>query len=190
MTDLLDATQAHDPGGKTRIRIPADWKVGALFGGPNNQYRYKLMHRWGEGPMVGWCCMNPSTADHHVLDPTVAKTARISRKLGYGGQYILNACAYRATDKMRLLEVDDPVGAQNLDTIKRTAENAALIVVAHGNLPRGLQRHADAMVDLLLKHGHALHVMRLSKSGVPWHPLYIPESVTPSPWLVPRKEAA
>lgn len=190
MTGMFDQLIDHDPGGKTRYPIPAGWKVGALFGGPNNQYRYKLMHRWSDGPVAAWCMMNPSSADYSCLDPTVAKTARISKRLGFGAQYILNACAYRATVKERLLEVDDPVGPFNLDTIRLSAEDANLIVIAHGNLPKGLQCHADAMVNLLRKYGHTLHVLRLSPKGVPWHPLYIREDGDPKLWVTQEQEAA
>jgi hypothetical protein len=102
------AVGGHDPGGKARFRIPHGWTVDAAFDGPEDCYRIKLSHRWGDGPMATWCLMNPSTADHRCLDPTVAKTARISKRLGFGGQFIANSCAYRATDRMRLLEVADP----------------------------------------------------------------------------------
>lgn len=191
MSDLLEATAAHDPGGKVRIKIPLHWKVGALFSGACAMYREKLLHRWGDGPTAMYALMNPSTADHHFLDPTVAKTARLAARWGYGAQVIVNACAYRATRKERLLEVTDPVGQFNLDAIRIAAESVELIVVAHGKLPRGLQKHADAMVNMLLKYGHTLHVLKLSQDGTPMHPLYIPEAgLRPIVWKFPQKEAA
>jgi hypothetical protein len=190
MNDLFPVADAHDPGGKTRIRIPAGWRVEAEFDGAGDCYRYTLMHRWSDGPMAAFLMMNPSTADYHCLDPTVAKTARISKRLGFGGQFIGNACSYRVTDRMRLLEVKDPVGPLNLLAIERMASLSKLIVIAHGLLPGDLQRHADAMCHRLL--GHKLHVLRLTKSGAPSHPLYIPESVIPQPWAGPAvtEEAA
>jgi len=186
------APTAHDPGGKTRIKIPDGWEVCASFTGEGGDpygdcYRLSLMHRWGDGPMALWEMMNPSTADCRFLDPTVAKTARISKRLGFGGQFIGNACAYRATDRMRLLTVADPVGPGNHDANLRMAAAAGVIIIAHGRLPGDLQKHADAMCRLLHDAGHKLHALRLTDDGVPMHPLargkrHIPEDVVPQPW--------
>jgi hypothetical protein len=87
---------------------------------------------------------------------------------------------------MRLLEVDDPVGPSNHNCIREMAERASMIVIAHGLLPGDLQRHADAMCRLLLVEGHRLHVLRLTKGGVPSHPLYIPDNTNPAPWPGPQ----
>ncbi len=181
---------AHDPGGKARWPMPPGWKVSAEFGGDGNCYRYNLFHSWGAGTgLAMWCLMNPSTADHRSLDPTVSKTARISRRLGYDGQFIANACAYRTTDRMRLLDVADPVGPNNAACILAMARESGIIVIAHGRLPGDLQKHADAMCRLLRDagHSHKLHVLRLTDDGVPMHPLargkrHIPEDVVPQPW--------
>jgi len=132
--------------------------------------------------------MNPSAASEFASDMTVSKCGRISRRLGFGGQTVVNACAMCSTDRMRLLEAHDPVGPENHRHIAEAAAEAELIVVAHGLLPGKLQRHADEMVRLLRERGLALHVLGLSKDGVPVHPLargkgHVPESVVPVEWL-------
>lgn len=173
----------HDAGGKTRIRIPAGWVVDAAFAGENDCYRLALKHIWNPKlPMALICMMNPSMADLNCLDPTVYKTSRIFKRLGFGGQFIANACAYRATDKMRLLTVSDPVGPCNIDAILGMAARSSLVVIAHGRLPRGLQRHADAMCSALRASGHKLHVLALTQDGTPKHPLYLRETIIPQPW--------
>lgn len=190
VNDLFGPSPGHDPGGRVRYRVNPQWKVGALFSGEGACYREKLMHRWGDGPAAMIAMMNPSVADYRVLDPTVAKTARLAKQWGYGAQVVVNACAYRATDKLRLLEVKDPVGRFNLEAIRIAAESVDLIVVAHGQLPKGLQKHADAMVNMLLKHGHTLHVLKLSKGGIPYHPLLIPmpeAEIKPLVWKTPNQ---
>jgi hypothetical protein len=137
--------------------------------------------------MVLWAMMNPSTADFRFLDPTVAKTAHMSRLLGFGGQFIANAAAYRATDRMRLLEIADPIGPGNPAAILAMAAQANLVVIAHGRLPGGLQQFANSMCRLLSEAGHKLHVLRLTPDGVPMHPLargkgHIPHTTKPIPW--------
>ena len=125
---VLPTPPLHDVGCKRAIRLPADTTSGAEFS-PCKQYRLKLVQRWSMGPFILWCMMNPSIAGEQLgaqalSDATVAKTGRISRRLGFGGQMIGNACAYRATDRMRLLEVKDPVGPGTTPQSWRWRQNA------------------------------------------------------------------
>jgi hypothetical protein len=105
---------AHIVGGKSRIEWPPGSSVDALFGGPDDCYRYALMHIWNPFlPLILWVMMNPSTADLQFSDNTLFKTYKFSRKWGFGGQLIGNIYAYRATDQNRLLECADPIGPDN-----------------------------------------------------------------------------
>lgn len=187
---LFDAkpAPAHDPGGKVRIRLPDEIDGGAEFGGAGECYRVKLVRRWAAGPLCLFGMMNPSTAEARANDPTVAKCCQMARWWGFGGLFIANACAYRATDRMRLLEVADPVGPRNHAAILEMAAESKRIVIAHGRLPGDLQRHANAMCQLLQDAGHQLHVLRLTPDGVPMHPLargkaHIPVQTVPIPWV-------
>jgi hypothetical protein len=93
----------HDPGGKVRLALAFDIKSSAVFGGLNDCYRYRLVRTWDEGKRhIMFVTMNPSTADPLVDDPTVEKCGRFARAWGYGGLYVGNTFAYRATDKKRL----------------------------------------------------------------------------------------
>ena len=134
-----------------------------------------------------WCMMNTSAADLMVTDATAAMCARLAARLGYGGQLNANACAYRATNGLRLLSVPDPCGPGNRASWIRLAERAALIVVAHGRLPGQLQMYAEAMCRTLRSRRHSLHVLKLLEDGTPSHPLargkgFIPEATVPIPW--------
>src|SRR6202795_2698958 len=40
--------QKHDPGGKVRLAISRDVKSSAVFGGPDDCYRYRLIRTWDE----------------------------------------------------------------------------------------------------------------------------------------------
>ncbi len=53
----------HDPGGKTFIRLPIWVRGAAIFGGPNQMYRYELSRVWDETlPVLMLVLMNPSIA--------------------------------------------------------------------------------------------------------------------------------
>lgn len=185
--DLFTDPPKHDHGCKVLIKIPEHWSVAAEFDGPDNCYRYTLIHRWAAGPMAMIAMKNPSGASEHVGDQTVMKTARIFRRMGFGAQVVVNTCAYRHVSPQMLLTVPDPVGPGNHAAMIRVAAQVRLIVVAHGRLPGGLQRHADAMCETLLGTGHDLHVLRLLQDGVPTHPLargtgHVPDTTDPVIW--------
>jgi hypothetical protein len=167
--------------------VPADIEVTAEIDGP---YRYKLRHQWNKGGrLVLWCMMNPSDARIEFTDATVAKCGRLSRRWGFDGLLVGNACAYRHKLPTALLTISDPVGTRNLAAITEMASEAELIIVAHGRLPRGLEIHAQAMVECLLSgpEAHKLRVLKRLPDGCPAHPLgrekgHIAEDSQPIPW--------
>lgn len=128
--------------------------------------------------------MNPSTADLHVDDPTVAKCGRFARKWGYGGLYIGNTFAYRATDQSKLRDVADPIGPDNDRHLLAMAKAAAAVVFAYGQpRHRELRDRGPALAHMLRTNGGIVpHALRLAKDGTPWHPLYLPETTIPTPW--------
>lgn len=187
--DLFNETQMtrkkHDPGGKVRLALKHDVKSTSVFGGPSDCYRYRLTRTWDvEKPHAMFVMMNPSTADPLVDDPTVAKCGRFARAWQYGGIFVGNTFAYRATDQKRLMKVPDPVGPENDAHLIEMAKEAAIVVFAYGQpcratlRPRGL-----ALARLLMKEaGVTPHTLRLAKNGTPWHPLYLPETLKPVVW--------
>lgn len=180
---MHELEQDHDPGGKVRHALAADVVSVARFS-DCRRYRFSLSRTWDAGLKSAlFVMMNPSTADEQVNDPTVAKAMRFARAWGYGRLDVGNVCAYRATDKMALLTLDDPVGADNIPAILGMAQAADVVVIAHGQLPKGLQMHAEAVCAALRSAGIGLHVLRLSKHGVPVHPLYLPETLRPIRWI-------
>ena len=172
----------HDAGGKIKIKVADNIKSFATFS-DCKKYRYTLFRLWDSSlPTILFIMMNPSTADENINDPTVAKCMRYARKWGYGGLYIGNVCAYRATDKMALLSISDPVGTINFSSVLNMATKADMIVIAHGQLPKGLQFHANNMCDYLRKNNLTLHVIKLSKNNIPCHPLFLSEQLIPKIW--------
>jgi hypothetical protein len=63
----------HSAGGKVSIPLPFHVKGQAVFGGKNDEYRYRLHRTWGPGKRVLFMMMNPSTADPTSDDSTVYK---------------------------------------------------------------------------------------------------------------------
>ncbi len=59
MADLCDAPATHEPGGKSRLALMAGTQGTALFGGPNDCYRYTLTYTWASGPPTVVMMMDP-----------------------------------------------------------------------------------------------------------------------------------
>jgi hypothetical protein len=181
-------TSAHDPGGKTRYPWPSDSKVLASFSACK-RYRYELSEIWDVNkPLVMFLLMNPSVADLEFADPTLFKTGKYARAWGYGGQLVGNAHAYRATDKGRLLEVEDPVGSENDKALLAMAERADMVLLAYGQPPKSLRARGAAVTQLLSPH-RRLAYLRLANDGTPCHPLYLADSLRPIDFLSARKES-
>lgn len=177
------AVPNHDPGGKVCPVWPADSAVTAVFS-ECQQYRYQLREVWDPAkPLVLWLLMNPSAACADYSDPTLRKTGKFSRSWGYGGQFVGNVHAYRATDKNRLLEVADPVGPENDRMILEMAAQAEAVVLAYGQPPNALRQRGHEIVALLSQHPALCH-LRLAKDGTPVHPRYLPEALVPQPHRV------
>ncbi|WP_263353334.1 DUF1643 domain-containing protein [Acidicapsa acidisoli] len=175
----------HDPGGKVRLAVAQGVKSTAVFGGPKDCYRYRLKRTWDDSkPHVMFVMMNPSTADPLIDDPTVAKCGRFARAWGYGGIYVGNTFAYRATDQKRLLEISDPIGPDNDKHLIEMAQSAAVVVFAYGKPKHApLRTRGPALAKLLIERaGVTPHTLRLSMEGTPWHPLYLKETLKPVVW--------
>ena len=180
MTNVTTSEHHHDPGGRVRIAWPATSVVQCRFS-PCGCYRYELSEVWDAAkPLVMWLLMNPSVAGIDYSDPTLRRTGDFARRWGYGGQLVGNVCAYRATDKRRLLAVADPVGPENDRAILCMASRAAIVILAYGLLPKPLRARGDEATAKLHAIGISLHVIRLTKDGTPVHPLYLPGNLRPT----------
>jgi hypothetical protein len=69
----------------------------------DGKYRYALMRMWDDKPLMMFCMLNPSTADATKDDPTIRRCIGFAKDRGYGGIYVVNLMAYRATDPAECL---------------------------------------------------------------------------------------
>lgn len=138
-------------------------------------YRYALWRTWNEGAgHVMFIGLNPSTADETQDDPTIRRCIGFAKSLGYGGIYMLNLFAFRATDPLVMKAATDPVGPANNDELRRYAESSSFIVAAWGCHGDYLKRDIWARMNL-----PNLHHLGLTKAGQPRHPLYLRADTKP-----------
>ena len=121
--------------------------------------------------------LNPSTADETKNDPTVRRCIGYAKDWGYGGLFMTNIFAYRSTDPHALLALDDPVGEDNDNALLKCYRESDIAIAAWG-IHGVLQERDIAVMKLLPK----LHYLKLTQSGQPGHPLYLPKNLKPIPW--------
>lgn len=143
---------------------------GAVFS-PCERYRYKLWRVWGRDRPLGcvmFLMLNPSTATDTEDDPTIRRCIGYARSWGYGGLYVGNLFAYRATDPTDLRRADHPVGPDNDRALRAMVAQAALVVAAWGSHGTRYGRRVQEVLNLVEQ---PLYCLRPLRSGQPAHPL-------------------
>lgn len=177
--------RGHQAAGNTGALSAARPEVQpvAIFS-PCRKYRYTLRRRTGldNDRVINFICLNPSTADEVVNDPTVSRLVTRGMRLGYGIVVVTNIFAWRSTDPMAMKLAYDPIGPQNDGHLLSEAQAAELVVCAWGT-HGAFRGRGDQVETRLRRHGVRLHVLRLTrKTGVPEHPLYLPYALEPKLW--------
>jgi len=141
-------------------------------------YRYSLSRTWNTSkPYILFVGLNPSTADENKDDPTIRRCINYAKCWSYGGLWMANLFAYRATLPADLKKVNEPVGLDNDMHITNLSKQADMTVIAWGNDGSYLGR--DKQVLKLIKSPMCLNI---NKSGQPSHPLYQKMSLSPQPY--------
>jgi len=156
--------------------------AGAVFS-DCERYRYRLWRVWNPGkPKVCFVMLNPSTATHEILDPTVTRCQKRAQALGYGGMEVVNIFALRSTDPKALYEVTDPVGPENLREIDGAVGRCDIAICAWGS--HGKLSDMGNFIRSILgrRHPDKAHYLKLNSDGSPTHPLYLPYSLQPVLW--------
>ena len=172
VTMTLVTDQSEGPWGRATATFSAD-----------RVHRYLLTRTWDDtAPTVNFLMLNPSTADAFQLDPTNRRCVGFAQAWGYGSMVTTNIFAFRSTDPAGLRTANDPVGANNDDTIIEAARSADLVIAAWGTHGE-LHGRGNEVRELLTKNKLELHTLRLTKAGYPGHPLYVAANTPPRLWV-------
>jgi hypothetical protein len=173
MTDSVRMlTRTHQKGDAHSVAVYSDCE----------RYRYLLTRTWDpSGPKLLFVMLNPSTATERQNDPTVERCERRARALGFGAFRVTNIFAWRDTDPAAMRAAIDPVGPGNDAAIRQSVMWADMIIAAWGTHGAHLERGPE--VEALLRGaGRPLHVLGLTQTGHPKHPLYIGYGSQPLLW--------
>ncbi len=144
-------------------------------------YRYKLWRIWDESkPCVLWVMHNPSTADGIEDDNTITRIINFSKSWGYGGLFVGNLFPYRTKKPSILKAAGFEIASreENWQHIEDMAKVCSLKILAYGNpvfeLPEMKKLYDD------------WNYLKLTKSGNPYHPLYLKSDLNPQPYIYGR----
>jgi len=156
---------------------PAGGVAAAVFDSRARTYRYLLTRIWDPTvPPAVFVMLNPSTAGADKDDPTVRRLAGpngFARKWGRGGVIVVNLFALCSTNPERLRTHPDPVGPRNALFVREAVKQGDLVVAAWG-AGGVLGGRGAEMARALTAAGVRLKALRLTSTGQPGHPLYVP----------------
>jgi hypothetical protein len=138
-------------------------------------YRYVLTRRWDSRPMVAWVCLNPSIADADIDDQTCRRIRFFSDREDFGGFWLVNLFALRATQPSALGRHVDPVGPGNDDQLAMLLLSDLPIVCAWGAHPVAHARAWRFRARARAAH-RTLRCLGLTRSGAPRHPSRLPDA--------------
>lgn len=156
---------------------------------PCGLYRYTLRRRWfgGNGDILAWFMLNPSTADAEQDDPTIHRCCQRAKTLGFSGIDVVNLFAYRTPSPKVMMDAAasgvDVIGPDNDRHIAEVCKAAHRVVIAWGGDGPFQGRHREA---LLLLQGLGIRPLCLGVNAdnlsTPRHPLYIPYDYALQPY--------
>lgn len=171
---------AHSGG---LVPEPPEYSV-AVFSA-DEQYRSVLQRQWDKTlPLVGFICLNPSTATEQEDDNTTKKLRKFAKQWGYGGYVLTNIFDIRSTDPSFLYRREvEPSSNLNDVFIDEQIKNCKSIVCAWGNhgvfLDRGKQVKKQVFATA---KPHCIFCFRVTKLGQPQHPLYLRDDTKIISW--------
>jgi hypothetical protein len=111
----------------------------------------------------------------------------VRRCIGYASEWgfawleVVNIFAWRSTDPVALLKVDDPVGPENDRHILEAVRSSELVVCAWG-VHGDIRNRGVGVLKLLRDAGVQPHCLDKTRSGAPRHPLYLRADLKPLPF--------
>ena len=132
-------------------------------------HRYVLIREWDPNkPPIMMVSLNPSTADEKINDSTIRRCIGFAKRWGFGKLFVTNLFSFRATFPKDLFDCGYPIGDKNDYWIKKLSKSVNMVVLAYGNHGKFRNRH-----DEILKMIKNPYCIKISKTGMPMHPLYL-----------------
>lgn len=155
--------------------------LGEAIWSPDMSHRYALGRATTASGTrrAAFIMLNPSTADADRNDPTIRRCIRFAADAGFRHLAIGNAYSYRSTSPRALAEAEDPVRPENDRILADLVTTSEIVILAWG--VHCQRRRAWEIWTRLRGIDSKAHALRLTRDGVPGHPLYLPADLRPRP---------
>ena len=141
----------------------------------DKRYRYQLWRIWDDKlPKIAVVGLNPSTADDTIDDPTIIRCIYFTKSWGYGGFYMVNLFAFRATNPNVLYQHLDPVGTDNDKHLIEIFSRVDKVICAWGNRGTINSRNKEVLKLIAIPY-----CIQRNSNGEPSHPLYLKKTLVP-----------
>lgn len=145
----------------------------------DGDHRYWLRRTFRSGPHLGFCMLNPSTADAEHDDATIRRCLGFARSWGYAGIEVVNLFSWRSTDPRGVLRnLADAANPITDREIERVARRSPTMVAAWGATPWAAER-AEAVLGILRLACPNVVALGRTQSGAPRHPLRLRADTVP-----------
>ncbi|HEY9787819.1 MAG TPA: DUF1643 domain-containing protein [Candidatus Obscuribacterales bacterium] len=183
--DVLANSAANDASSRLIVEFSSHSELGiescAVFDG-RRRYRYSLTRVWDSAlPATAFIMLNPSSADAHKNDPTIARCMTLARRLGFGSLEVVNLFGLRTKEPKMLIAHKNPIGSLNDQFIADAVARASRVIVAWGNW--GTFRGRNHVVLSLIRE-FPLFSFGLTFKNQPRHPLFLRSDTSLKPFLI------
>jgi len=148
----------------------------------DGKYRYTLYRDlnniFGNGEILLFIGLNPSTADAETDDPTIRRVKNYAISFGYSHLLVGNLFAYRATNPCIMELQSDPVGPENDRHLQEMIYGADHVLCGWGTHGTLNNRDREVM-EFAWRKARCLSV---NSDGTPGHPLYLRKDLTLTPY--------
>lgn len=167
MPDLI--VKSHQPAGLFDDEM---WSGAVLSNEDPAIYRYLLWRIWNESlPCLTVIMLNPSEADENFNDRTIKTLIALCNGNGYGGFIVVNLFAWRDKEPAQMKLAEYPIGDRNEEILEISINESNDILCAWGVHGNHLSRDKDVICKLIASQKNLLAI-KVSKNGMPEHPLY------------------
>ena len=146
-------------------------------------FRYRLGRRWADGHVLVFVMLNPSTADDTVDDRTIRRCISFAQVHGFAGLEVVNLFAYSTAYPRELKAAGYPVGPENDRHITAAVREHGAVCCAWGTAGAETLRPAEVL-NLIRSLGSVPQYLRLTRTGHPEHPLYLPGELRLKPLTI------